>query len=455
MKDLTDPERPLPFASVWCSGPAAEVIQEIRSALDDEYQPKVDGGPANLAYQLQLIADEHHVLPVVDTYLPYDDNLPTDWVWRIDGDYPAAPSACTTDTDCPNKLCVSGACASELSLLETKMASPMQQLAALYLPVTVLTVQPEDMIEALTLPWAVNGKDDLFYCPPFPSRHPDTHGGCFYSPFANAATYYNMGVALAQKNQLVAYQTYYPDPPAVLLLNNNENDRLWSFLDAMADPRAQPFVSTDYMDVSPGASDPNAALKKDIDQRWTHLFRELQRGFDEGLVDRTTEDWRDARIWHVAYHSTPLSHRDSVYNTVFKPDLSIYQPCCGTKTDAQCRAAMAPSDPSVAPLVCYHPQAAPRLKCKATDASIADCRKPAAARASLAQFQEDLANLLDEPSQHVPTTTMYQSNHPADVDEMRRAYHFADDSWPESIPAAPTVDKIYRMWTARASREAC
>jgi hypothetical protein len=101
------------------------------------------------------------------------------------------------------------------------------------------------------------------------------------SPFSPKEAWYRAGLVWGRLPVLRRLQTLYPDPPLILFISNNEQPKLtWMQLRKSRQPRTG--VSGEDNDVS---------LRRDVGNAWIERYRELQRGFRDGLE---RDEWKRA-----------------------------------------------------------------------------------------------------------------------------------------------------------------
>jgi hypothetical protein len=215
--------RPLPLAAHWNLGEEK-----------DGYNP---------AYQIRLIEEGHHILPWFLMPNVYAD--PTDPRWL------------------------------------TYYQEAIQQAAKWRLPIALVSTQWESLL---------SNRPEYLQLPP--DRNPnvvqvDGKVRREVSPFGPVGPWREVGRSWGNGRMMQKLQEWYPDPPLVLLISNNEHARLdWTKVE---DDRR-------YLEGYGKGRDANFKRKL-VGDAWIERYRALQQGLSDGLVSKT---WRD-RALYVAY----------------------------------------------------------------------------------------------------------------------------------------------------------
>ena len=101
------------------------------------------------------------------------------------------------------------------------------------------------------------------------------------SPFGPVELWREIGRQWTANPQMQTVQEWYPDPPLVLFLSNNEHSKL-TWLNLSQDRRS---TSGD------GSATDDNAKRKVVAEGWIERYRALQRGMKEGL---SSEAWKQA-----------------------------------------------------------------------------------------------------------------------------------------------------------------
>ncbi len=222
--------RPLPLAAHWNLGEEK-----------DGYNP---------AYQMELIREGHHILPWF--LMPNVYAHPEDPRWL--GYYREA----------------------------------IQQAAKWHLPIALVSTQWESIL---------SNRDEYLQLPP--DRNPnvvqaDGKVRREVSPFGPVDPWREVGRAWGGSRMMRRLQEWYPDPPLVLMVSNNEHARLdWTK------------VEDDRRYVEQYGRGREANFKRRlVGDAWIERYRALQQGIGEGMVER---DWREKALY-VAYDAFGPAH---------------------------------------------------------------------------------------------------------------------------------------------------
>jgi hypothetical protein len=205
------------------------------------------------AYQIGLIEQEHHILP--SAALP---NISSD----AGGDKGADESAIEKNR----------------AYYET----PLKRAAELKLPITLLSTQWERLLS-----------DDKEYFDLPPDQNPNvvTPDGKIenkVSPFGPVELWREVGAKWASSPLMKQVEEWYPNPPLVVLLSNNEHRKL-TWKDVEQDAR--------YLKkYGKGRSD--AFKRQVVADGWIERYRALQ----EGMRDALTPSWR-SKVLFVGYNA--------------------------------------------------------------------------------------------------------------------------------------------------------
>lgn len=227
---LRSGERPLPLAGHWNLGEA-----------ENGFDP---------AWQMRMIDEGHHLLPWF--LLPNVHAHPDDPRWL--GYYEAA----------------------------------IRRAARLKLPITFIGTQWEAMLTT---------EDEYFNLPQ--ERNPnvvlaDGRVKREISPFGPVDLWQKAGNTWGSTRMLKLIQQWYPDPPRVIFISNNEHARL-SWIQADEDRR--------YVRMY-GRNRDAEFKRKVVGDGWIERYRALQKGFRDGLANRA---WRDNSIF-IAYDAFGPAH---------------------------------------------------------------------------------------------------------------------------------------------------
>jgi hypothetical protein len=124
--------------------------------------------------------------------------------------------------------------------------------------------------------------------------------GTVVSPWGTSQAWYDSGNLWTTSDQSAYLQAQYPEPPRVILLANNETDRL-SYTFAFFETRYRALFA-DY------AARTEAQIMSDTHDRMIAQWNELFDGMDAGL----SADWLSARI-NVGYNAFPTQKFRTVY----------------------------------------------------------------------------------------------------------------------------------------------
>jgi len=114
------------------------------------------------------------------------------------------------------------------------------------------------------------------------------------SPFGPVDPWREVGRSWSESQMIRQLQEWYPDPPLVLLISNNEHARLdWTK------------AEDDRRYVERYGRDRDATFKRKLfGDAWIERYRALRQGFGEGFANRT---WRD-RALYIAYDAFGPAH---------------------------------------------------------------------------------------------------------------------------------------------------
>jgi len=147
--------------------------------------------------------------------------------------------------------------------------SAIRYLAREQLPVSFISLQWELMLPKISAAYAA--RDSAGRNVPL-------------SPFGALEPWYAAGRRWAEHPMLKRLQRLYPDPPLVVFVSNNEYPKLaWHDLAQSAELRTR---------AGPNADD--ATIRRVVGDAWIERYRELIRGFREGL---TQAAWRDHALF--------------------------------------------------------------------------------------------------------------------------------------------------------------
>jgi hypothetical protein len=158
-----------------------------------------------------------------------------------------------------------------LQLPDTETAMPdayfvaaAGQLKAMRLPITLVVTQLDSWVAKALNPGSTAGAGEL---PPL-------------SPFSPVDAWYQAGLRWGRHPMLARLQQIYPDPPLVEFLSNNEQSRL-----TWLQVRDQGLVAKGLDDET---------IRRMVGDAWVVRFRELFRGFRDGLTSPT---WKSKAVF--------------------------------------------------------------------------------------------------------------------------------------------------------------
>ncbi|HKX30513.1 MAG TPA: hypothetical protein VJ302_22675 [Blastocatellia bacterium] len=223
-------DRPLPLAAHWNLGEAA-----------DGFSPN---------YQMQMIDQGHYLFPWF--LMPNIHAQPDDPRWL--GYYEAA----------------------------------IKRAAQLKLPISFVGTQWEIDLSV---------QDEYLNLPPDKNPNVVTVDGRVerkVSPFGPVAPWQEVGIKWGSTSMLKKIQEWYPDPPLVMFVSNNEHPKL-EWIKVEEDRR--------YLKLFGAGRDDNFK-RKVVADGWIERYRALQRGIREGLTNKT---WKDQAIF-IGYDAFGPSH---------------------------------------------------------------------------------------------------------------------------------------------------
>jgi hypothetical protein len=152
--------------------------------------------------------------------------------------------------------------------------SALQQCAALRLPISFISTQWDALVaDSICGERGASGK----------ASARDTVCGRtnVLSPYSSEAEWYKAGLTWGRLPILADLQKIYAEPPLVLFLSNNEQPKLtWRQL-----------LGTSPPDDAAASAQAQTAIRRRVGDAWIERYRELQRGFREGLQ---SERWTRA-----------------------------------------------------------------------------------------------------------------------------------------------------------------
>jgi hypothetical protein len=223
----SDVDHPLPLLSSWSTGNFWYYMNS------GQYVPSADAAGFTADWVMDMVAQGHHMLPWMAEPFP--------------GMETSSPDNC-------------GACQTAY------FQNAISRAAANNLPLNFVGTQSEQDLYGkaayLNLPYAQN--PNVFT------------GGVVraeLSPFGATDPWYQVGLTWGSSVMMQQLQTWYPDPPLVIFLSNNEANRL-SWVDAETDQH--------YLDLyGKGRSDD---FKRQVfADGWSVRYKRLQDGFRDGL----------------------------------------------------------------------------------------------------------------------------------------------------------------------------
>ena len=114
------------------------------------------------------------------------------------------------------------------------------------------------------------------------------------SPFGPVESWSQIGAAFTDNPWMKQIQEWYPDPPLVIFLSNNEHSKLhWSEVE----------ISQRYLDTF-GPDRPPAFKREVVAERWIERYRALQQGMRDALKKNA---WREHAVF-VGYSVGDLAH---------------------------------------------------------------------------------------------------------------------------------------------------
>ncbi len=236
--------RPLPLAAHW----------NMTGMYNEGFTP---------AYQLQLLKKGHHILP---------------WLRWPPTDYDLDRTFKTGD---PRKQ----------KYIDSQMAefeATIKELARLRLPLAILGTQWESLLTY----------DKKYFDLP-PEQNPNEIGvdgkvQHRVSPFGPIEPWRQVGKVWTDNTFMKRIQEWYPNPPLVILISNNEHAKLpWSEVEQ----------SKRYLDKY-GKGKPNDFKRKVVSDGWIERYQALLDSMREGLA---SEHWRK-HVKFIGYEAYPPVH---------------------------------------------------------------------------------------------------------------------------------------------------
>lgn len=227
--------RPLPLAAHWSGG-------EILGLVN------IPGTYFTPAYQVQLILDGHHFLPLFGQRKPLGPD----------------------------------------TLYDSYYEEAIKQLAEWNLPFTIMGSQWERLLSE---------RDEYWLLPDDQNPNVLNINGEFerrVSPFGAKGQWYEVGKTWTTQRVISKLQQWYPNPPMVMMLSNNEHDRLeWHEAE----------ISQRYIDLY-GTGMGDDFKRQVFTNGWIEKYTAIQDGMTEGLSNPV---WQN-NVFYVGYNVGDVKH---------------------------------------------------------------------------------------------------------------------------------------------------
>lgn len=169
------------------------------------------------------------------------------------------------------------------------LAPPLRRAASHNLPISFISTQWERLLSEdpsylqlpeIDNPNAIGNDGELLL---------NSSGDPQIAPFGSLEPWYQVGKKWASSSYMRQAQSWYPDPPKVLFISNNEHAKIWWH---------QLDQEKRFVDLY-GTNTDDTFKRQIMAQGWEVRYKELFRGFRDGLVNQS---WKDNSVF-IGYNA--------------------------------------------------------------------------------------------------------------------------------------------------------